>query len=444
MSSFERLATLSGPQHPIHAIAFSADAKYLAAVGFFGIIVWDLPASEDLKTPIERFEARKEHKFTTTTWLRFKTDVEISRHVLVVGSLDGQITALDLHEEDGVLQYTRQPASHTPPEQTVLSLDHCMFGAGRKCRGQVVASFFDRSVRSWTLSLNGDFNFVFSMQLNQSFLPKTVRIQHETRHIYVFSSKGGKRAILHPQSGTIMRSIENGCEDMSYVAMDQSKDRFVTCTGDGYQLFRTSNLCHLRTFEDSATPPVHHPCQVAFVEDGRKIVAGTDQGKVLIFDSEAGYLEQTLMYPGSKMVQTVATCTVSNDHYVAIAGSAAKKTSDVIVWQKKVQVPPSNSTRSVRLQNGDPIVFLLHRSTAKLFGYASICIILAVSALMILTKREFEITVPVIRFFELNVQKWLEQVIRATSTSQILPALARIFETNVLNRLGLQFVNGGT
>ncbi|KAJ3752664.1 WD40-repeat-containing domain protein [Lentinula raphanica] len=375
MSSFERLATLSGPQHSINAIAFSADAKYLAAVGksclvvcwynavwFFGVIVWDLRASADLKTPIERFEARKEHKFTTSTWLQFKTDVEFSRHVLVIGSLDGQITALDLHEGDGVLQYTRQPASHTPPEQTVLSLDH---------------------FRSWTLSLNGEFNFVFSMQLKQSFLPKTVRIQHETRNIYVYSSKGGKRlvvrsvecVILHPQSGTIMTSFENGCEDMSYVAMDQSNDRFVTCTGDGFQLFRTSNLCHLRTFEDSATPPVHHPCQVAFVEDGRKVVAGTDQGKVLIFDSEAGHLEQTLMYPGSKMVQTVATCTVSNDHYVAIAGSAAKKTSDVVVWRKKIQLPPSNSTRS----------------TAKLFGYASICIILAVSAIMILTNWEFEV-----------------------------------------------------
>ncbi|KAJ3964836.1 hypothetical protein EV361DRAFT_811602 [Lentinula raphanica] len=162
-----------------------------------------------------------------------------------------------------------------------------------------------------------------------------------------------------------------------YVALDHYEDRFLTCTADGFQLFRTSNLCHLHTFEDPGTLPVRHPCQVAFVEDGRKIVAGTDQGKVLIFDGDVGLLEQTLMYPGGKMVQTVATCTGPHGHYVAMAGTSSGEPSDVIVWFKKVQ--PRRS-RTTQMQDK---VLTPQRSITKLLCYVSVGIILTASAIII-------------------------------------------------------------
>ncbi|KAJ3756790.1 WD40-repeat-containing domain protein, partial [Lentinula raphanica] len=365
--------------------------------GFFGCIVWDLQASKPLRTPIDHFEDRKiEHKFVTSSWLEFKK--ESSRHVLVLGALNGQIIAWDLSQEEEVsvyeeLQCTRLPALRSPPQQPVLSLDTHISGESQrqKYRGQVVASFADRTVKSWTLTRSGGFNLIFSMQFATNFLPKNVRIHYESRNIYAFALEGGKCALLHGQSGTIITSIENGCEHMLYVALDQYQDRLLACTGDGYQLFRTSDLCHVRTFEDSGTLPIRHACQVAFVENGRKTVAGTDQGKVLIFDSDAGHLEQTLMHPRGKMVQTVATCTVPTGHYVAMAGSSSNSSSDVVIWRKKVKLPPSNS-KTAQVQNKDPVIFQLHRSTARLSCYVFIGMVVAVFAIVIgLTKSRYEV-----------------------------------------------------
>ncbi|KAJ3816487.1 hypothetical protein F5880DRAFT_1619271 [Lentinula raphanica] len=220
-------------------------------LGFFGAFVWDLQASQPLRTPIDSFESSIETKFVTSAWLDFKTDIKTPRHVLVLGSLDGQIVAWDLNEGEEQLQCTRLPALRSPPQQPVLSLDTHVFGVRRTYRGQIVASFADRTVKSWTLTRSGGFNPTFSMQFEADFVPKNVRIHHENRNIYAFALKGGKwsgfdsfpycfpadldtSALLHHQFGMILTSVENGCHTSPWI---NARTVFLLALKKGFSYF---------------------------------------------------------------------------------------------------------------------------------------------------------------------------------------------------------------
>ncbi|KAJ3924631.1 MAG: hypothetical protein NXY57DRAFT_1044773, partial [Lentinula lateritia] len=149
------------------------------------------------------------------------------------------------------------------------------------------------------------------------------------------------------------------------VSLDQPRNRFVTYSGLDFQLFSLANLSHIRTYQDEP-PIISYPKQVAFAENGTKIVAGTDRGKVLIYNTESGQLDQTLIYVKGNLVQPVAAASFDGMHYIAAAGSTLKMPSEVLVWRNSsLDISTKHSAGNAFIQtsklNEDPIIFSLPR-----------------------------------------------------------------------------------
>ncbi|KAJ3756602.1 WD40-repeat-containing domain protein [Lentinula raphanica] len=355
---YKRYAAFKGLQNGVLSVSISSNGKYLVAAGLFGAAVWNLTTLERLTLPNFRSE-ESFNLFSTSAWLYFDTGcATTSRHVLVLGTLHGQIIALDLNEDEKELQSTRLPASRNVVQQ-VMSLDTQQLGSGMKTRAGVVASFADGVVKSWTLSLNGGFQMLLSINFEEAFFPKNVLFDKDSQNVLVFSREGGNRALLDRRTGKVIARIGNGCEIMAFVSIDQRGNRFVASTGFGYQLYNSNTLSYIRSFRQD--PPLQdRPCQVAFGENGLKVVGGTNQGEALLFDSGSGLLEQRMKYPRDNVVQTVTTCSLEDRYYIAVAGSASGQPSEVMVWCKM---------RTELKKKEDPIVLALHRSTAMLLIY---------------------------------------------------------------------------
>ncbi|KAJ3965583.1 WD40-repeat-containing domain protein, partial [Lentinula raphanica] len=326
---YKRYTTFEGLQNAVASVAISVDGKYLVAAGLFGAAVWNLISLKSLTLPgVGAIHAEK-HLFSTSAWLYFDEERgKVSRYVLILGSLKGDVIALDVNEEKMVSN--RLPIARSNVQQ-VVSLDVQQPEAGN---ARVVASFADAIIKCWTLSLDGDFQLVFSVNLEPNLLPKTVCFHKESQNVLAFSKEGGIRSLLDSRTGNVISRIANGCQMMAWVSVDQTASRFVASTGYGFHLFDSKNLQYIRSFAHDMDPRTAFPCQVTFGENGSKVVGGTDQGEALLFDSNSGLLEQRMKCPTDELIQAVATCTLKDKYYIAVAGSASGHPSDVVVWCK--------------------------------------------------------------------------------------------------------------
>ncbi|KAJ3831545.1 WD40-repeat-containing domain protein [Lentinula raphanica] len=371
---YKRYTTFEGLQNAVTSVAISADGKYIVAAGLFGAAVWNLINFESLTLP----GLGEKRLCSSAAWLHFDDGhAKTSCYVLILGSLKGDITALDVNEEKMDLQANRLPISRNTVQQ-VVSLDVQQPEAGNRSHARVVASFADAIVKCWTLSLDGDFQLVFSTTPEPSFLPKTVCFHKESQHVLAFSKEGGICTLLECRTGKVISCIANGCQMMAWVSVDQITSRFVASTGYGFHLFDSNNLHYIRSFAHEIDPRTPYPCQVTFGEDGSKVVGGTDQGEALLFNSHSGLLEQRMKCPTDELIQAVTTCTLKDKYYIAVAGSASGHPSDVIVWCKLRTQTPVHQSRISMKKKADPIIFAVHKSSVIFL----VCVLAGITVLV--------------------------------------------------------------
>ncbi|KAG6376547.1 hypothetical protein JVT61DRAFT_2543 [Boletus reticuloceps] len=82
---------------------------------------------------------------------------------------------------------------------------------------------------------------------------------------------------------------------------------------------------------DPPTIPV--PKQVAFSEEGKVVVGGSDNGCIYVFDRCTGGLIETLHHAGTALVQMIAVCDVDGKCIIACATlDIGRKKAAVSVW----------------------------------------------------------------------------------------------------------------
>ncbi|KAJ3809721.1 WD40-repeat-containing domain protein [Lentinula aff. lateritia] len=336
-SVYQPLPRLMGPRDAVLSLAFSAKAKFLSAAGYSGVCVWDLATSTSPPLPHMLFAPQNpKYVITASVWIYFQKN---NHHVLILGSMRGDILLWDWNEEARRfnLLYRVHPMNDTQDE--ILSIDVYEHEVASGRIGRVVASTANQYVSVWTLSSSGEFSKVFSTTLDHDLKPKTVKMCKKTRDIFVFPLYGGEILCLDYKTGSIKSRKSPGPGRMGSVALSNACDKFVAYTGKNFQLYRLGNLEILKNFTAEA-PLVLFPKQVVFGESETIVVGGTDRGCVLVYDVETEEVIQRLNYPDGSLVQPVSTFTVPGRHLIAIAGSTQEQPAHVILFEKHLaQVP---------------------------------------------------------------------------------------------------------
>jgi outer membrane protein assembly factor BamB len=76
---------------------------------------------------------------------------------------------------------------------------------------------------------------------------------------------------------------------------------------NGFDLYQLDNGAYIRTFP-TGTPAKLLPKQVAFGEDAKVVIGGSDHGAVYVFDRKTGKPLQVLHHADKGLVQTITVC----------------------------------------------------------------------------------------------------------------------------------------
>ncbi|KAJ3820691.1 WD40-repeat-containing domain protein [Lentinula raphanica] len=324
---YKELTTLKGPEDAVTALAFSVHGKFLAAVGPGGVNVWNMSTHQSVAFSSLPVGVPGTSSATTLAWLYF---AQRSRHVLLLGTLDGQLQIWDYIDERMVSDL--EPTTSV----SVLSLDVYPREVALGSHAQIVASYTSRSILVGTLRADGDFKQRYFTTLEAGFMPKTVRFD-KNGNLLVFSMYGGIVTLLDVQTGYTLWRKSDAPEFMATVTLDEDCKDFIACTTQGFELWDLDCMVLMKEFEQ-APISLSLPKHACFSEWKTKVIGGTDRACAEVYDIKSGRFEQRLKYPNGGMVQAVAAYPTHDRFLVAVAGANGNRASDVILWYKNLQV----------------------------------------------------------------------------------------------------------
>ncbi|KAL0057660.1 hypothetical protein AAF712_015688 [Marasmius tenuissimus] len=331
---FELFTTLQGARDAVLSVRFSSQGKFISATGFNGVNIWSLDSLLPAALPRKgSLPTKPKYIYPASAWVFFEEDC---RHVLLMGSLEGDIVAWDWNETRSVFEPARPILSTGHPQQiTSIDVSQPSFGG----RARVAVGHEACQVSVWKLPLKGAFIKIFNISLG--YVPRTVLFNSLTNRIFVFAMTGS-RVCLSSKSGKILWSSDTVPATIGFAALHEGNEQIALSTGRDLRVFQLPACLHLQTLE-SSPPIVRFPKQVAFTTEGESLVAGTDLGKAIVYDIKSGRETQSLVYPRGGLVQT--TCTFGDACYIAIAGSASQQLSEVVIWRRQLQAASSSGTR---------------------------------------------------------------------------------------------------
>ncbi|KAJ3855432.1 WD40-repeat-containing domain protein [Lentinula lateritia] len=328
---YEHAATLRGARDAVISIAFSVQAKFLAAVGHGGVAIWELQTSEIMPVlPPTPYNHRNPNLvYTACSWLHFEQG---DRHCLLLGSQAGEFMFMEWDRTKSTFKLVCKVDAGQHGNQ-ILSIDvwQSEVAIGRLAR--VVVATADRRINVYSLSSAGDIKEIFS-RVFSDFLLISAKFCKSTRDVYAFELNGGGIMRLHDKSGDIVSHQRFGPDPMGTVCLDEQGKFFAVCTGQNFELFRLENIENHMILRGDA-PIVRYPKVATFAEDGKVLVGGTDNGRALVFDVMSGSRVQELAYPKGGLVQPVAACTCKDGFLIAMAGSVTESPADLVLYKKK-------------------------------------------------------------------------------------------------------------
>ncbi|KAJ3783193.1 WD40-repeat-containing domain protein [Lentinula aff. detonsa] len=351
---YKEPTTLKGPEDAVTALAFSVHGKFLAAVGPGGVNVWNMSTHQSVafsSLPVENFgtssatsatratQLPEKGKFPALAWLYF---AQRSRHILLLGTLDGQLQIWDYIDER-MVSNLEPTASVSVEKLQVLSLDVYPREVALGSHAQIVASYTSRSVLVGTLRADGDFKQRYFTTLEAGFIPKTVRFD-KNGNLLIFSMYGGIVTLLDVQTGYTLWRKSDAPDFMATVTLDEDCKDFIACTTQGFELWDLNRMVLLKEFEQ-APISLSLPKHACFSEWKTKVIGGTDCACAEVYDIKSGRFEQRLKYPNGGMVQAVAAYPMQDHFLVAVAGANGNRASDVILWYKNLQVGDPRTIR---------------------------------------------------------------------------------------------------
>ncbi|KAJ3991176.1 hypothetical protein F5050DRAFT_1872373 [Lentinula boryana] len=146
-TKYNQYMTLRGMRDAVLSISFLSKARFIAATGFAGVIVWDLSNAAPVTLPQLLYAPQNpKYVISSSVWLYFP---KYNQHILVLGSLRSDILFWKWDPES-FQRLHHVPSIHV--ERQVLSLDVYEREVSSGRRGRVVAATIDGCVTVWALS----------------------------------------------------------------------------------------------------------------------------------------------------------------------------------------------------------------------------------------------------------------------------------------------------
>ncbi|KAJ8094112.1 hypothetical protein PM082_023320 [Marasmius tenuissimus] len=303
----------------------------MTSLGYNGVSIWELETGNLVPVP-PKFAGTEDARYmpSVAIWVYFE---DMRKHVVVLGGIKGDLCAWTMHDPKKGFEHLKR-ALTTHAREQILSI--CAQEPSVSApHARIAVSCADASVSVWKLSSIGEFTKVFCITMDINFLPKSVRFD-TLKNVCVFDINFRLVTVLHKKDGHTLKSTTT-THRMSSVALDLERDRLIVHTGKDIQLLSFSKLKCEKTYKPSAPLTVNFPKQLAFIEDRTQFVSGSDSGHAAIYSVEKGdaIVEQILEYPNGGLVQTVAASSGKRWNYVALAGTTAGRSCDVLLFRKK-------------------------------------------------------------------------------------------------------------
>ncbi|KAI5895828.1 WD40 repeat-like protein [Schizophyllum commune H4-8] len=335
-SEYTEVASFPGHQDAVLSLSFSASGRFLAATGYSGVCVWDVIRKQRVAIPAPPSTPTTRHIYTRSAWLYFEST---GLDVLVLGSQRGDVVLWQWNADDGVFKY-RARARKSAPDTEVLSIDVYKRNVPAEERGRIAIGTDDGRVAVWSVAAPDKLRLKFSVQLEPAMRPRTVKFDVASHAVIACSDVGGTIVGLNCQSGRKIGVRDDGPKVMASVDVDTVKSILVASTGTSFEVLALKKRKHIKTIV-SEMPDVYYPIFVAIGEGGKVLLAGSDKGRALLYDLAQGCIRQAFDYPKGGLVQQVATCTTTDFHYVAFAGTSLSQSADVVLYSKKIRVEQS-------------------------------------------------------------------------------------------------------
>ncbi|KAG2365223.1 WD40-repeat-containing domain protein [Suillus spraguei] len=325
---YKLLACLTAYNGSIHALAISNDGHLLACSGTKGIKIWDIKSQKELTSSSNHHESRG-----TVSCAIWAMTTKTAAETLCYGTGLGYIVCLRHSLTDEKFQEICARRLGSGFEITCLSW-HSTSSEGNL---RIVVGTRDKMVQVLTLNTSSQLQPVFA---SVAFA--------DNQSIYVFGLYDGNFMKLKDEDGDIVQEIS--CKSVIGHAVVYSKRGvfIVDNATDSFTLYRLEGDGEpLRTFA-TGLPSVSVPKQVAFGEEGKVVVGGSDHGLVYIFDWKTGETLETLHHADTGLVQTISArdlngrCTFASTSPVLGRGKTTIK-----IWAYDYAVPKDSTLNRV-------------------------------------------------------------------------------------------------
>ncbi|KAF8425370.1 WD40-repeat-containing domain protein [Boletus edulis BED1] len=321
----------------IQALSISNDGSLVACGGTNGIYFWKIDECKELTS----YSHDALGTVSCMTWIKTKhTTVE----TICYGTGLGYLVFLRPNPADQQFQQICAQRLGSAFEVTCLAWDKGWSKSGAR----IAVGMRNSVVEVLELDTNAQLQSVFAGQLNAT-VPKSIAfVQHESVHI--FGLYDGKVIKLKDTTGAVLS--EHRCGAVIGCAAVSARRELVAINNatDGFTLYPLGSGNPIRTyFTDPPSVPV--PKQVAFGEDSKVVIRGSDCGMVYVFERRSGLIFEKIAHASAGLVQTIDVRDVGGCCIVASASPAnGRRKTLVRVWAH--QFDTKNDTKSTKVPKG--------------------------------------------------------------------------------------------
>ncbi|KAG2336321.1 WD40 repeat-like protein [Suillus weaverae] len=307
------LTTYSGS---VYALAISNNGNLLACGGTEGIKIWDIKSWKELTSSSHHHES-----WGTVSCAIWSTTRKTAAETLCYGTGLGYIIFLRHSLTNKTFQEICVRRLGSGFEIPCLSW-HSTSSEGNLW---IAVGMRDKIIQVLTLNTSLQLQSIFAVRL-ENMVPKSVAFT-DNRDVYVFRLYDANFMKLKDEDGSMVQ--EMSCKSViGHTAVHSKRGIFIVDNpADGFTLYRLEG-------------------DVAFGEEGKVVVGGSDNGLVYVFDRKTGQILETLHHADtdSGHVQTISMrnlhgcCTIAS---TSTAPGHGKTTIKIWVYNYAVQKAPS-------------------------------------------------------------------------------------------------------